>query len=163
MSGVLKANIHYLRKLRDLLYGIEISTIEYKLVRKELFVATANLSGALHRMLSEPKSKQRNRTEIYEFVVLNHVLSSNIASLTASLIQTPQIVSKEILSRLKRITEVLENSLQKIDPSTMPSDLTLLPETPNVIKETDEDLKEQLFFIQKVSEDIDKLSRKIAV
>ncbi len=163
MSGVLKANIHYLRKLRDLLYGIEISTIEYKLVRKELFVATANLSAALHRMLSEPKSKQRHRTEIYEFVVLNHVLSSNIASLTASLIETPQIVSKEILSRLKRITEVLENSLKKIDSSTLSSDKTLLPETPNFIKETDEDLKEQLFFIQKVSEDIDKLSSKIAV
>lgn len=163
MSGVLKANIHYLRKLRDLLYGIEISTIEYKLVRKELFVATANLSAALHRMLSEPKSKQRHRREIYAFVVLNHVLSSNIASLTASFIETPQTVSKEILTRLKRITEVLEKSLNKIDSTSLPADKTILPEKPVVIKETDEDLKEQLFFIQKVSEDIDKLSRKIAV
>ena len=163
MSGVLTANIHYLKKLRDIFLGMDISTLEYKLVRKELFVATANLSAALHRMLSEPKSKQLHRKEIYEFVVLNHVLSSNIASLTASFFKTQQRVSGEIISRVKRITEVLERSLKKIDPSTLAEDTKLLPETPPVIKETDADLKEQLLFIQKVSEDIDKLSSKIAV
>ena len=163
MSGVLKANIHYLKKLRDIFLGMDISTLEYKLVRKELFVATANLSAALHRMLSEPKSKQLHRKEIYEFVVLNHVLSSNIASLTASFFQTQQRVSGEIINRVKRITEILERSLKKIDSSTLPEDIKLLPESPPVIKETDADLKEQLLFIQKVSEDIDKLSSKIAV
>ncbi|MEO6681975.1 MAG: FUSC family membrane protein [Ginsengibacter sp.] len=162
MAGVLKANLHYLRKLRDLLNGVKISSIEYKLVRKELFVATANLSGALHRMLSEPKSKQLHRKEIYEFVVLNHVLSSNIASLTASFFETPQIVSKEILHRIKRITEILEDSLQKIDMNELPDNNHILTENPTVVLETDENLKEQLFFIQKVSEDIKKLSLKIS-
>ena len=162
MSGVLNANIHYLKKLRDIFLGIDISTLEYKLVRKELFVATANLSAALHRMLSEPKSKQLHRKEIYEFVVLNHVLSSNIASLAAPFFETQQRVSREIISRVKRITEVLEQSLKKIDPTTLPEDTKLLPESPPVIQETDADLKEQLLFIQKVSEDIDKLSSKIA-
>ena len=57
----------------------------------------------------------------------------------------------------------MERSLKKIDPSTLAEDTKLLPETPPVIKETDADLKEQLLFIQKVSEDIDKLSSKIAV
>lgn len=162
MSGVLNANIHYLNKIRDMFLGFDISTLEYKLVRKELFVATANLSAALHRMLSEPKSKQLHRKEIYEFVVLNHVLSSNIASLAATFFETQQRVSREIIGRVKRITEVLEHSLKKIDPSTLPGETKLLPESPPVIKETDTDLKEQLLFIQKVSEDIDKLSGKIA-
>lgn len=162
MSGVLTANIHYLKKIRDMFLGIDISTLEYKLVRKELFVATANLSAALHRMLSEPKSKQLHRKEIYEFVVLNHVLSSNIASLAATFFETQQRVSREIISRVKRITEILEHSLLKIEPTTLPEDTKLLPESPPVIKETDADLKEQLLFIQKVSEDIDKLSNKMA-
>jgi uncharacterized membrane protein YccC len=143
MSGVLTANIHYLKKLRDIFLGMDISTLEYKLVRKQLFVATANLSAALHRMLSEPKSKQLHRKEIYEFVVLNHVLSSNIASLTASFFETQQRVSGEIINRVKRITEILERSLKKIDSSSLPEDIKLLPESPPVIKETDADLKEQ--------------------
>lgn len=162
MSGVLTANIHYLKKIRDMFLGIEISTLEYKLVRKELFVSTANLSAALHRMLSEPKSKQLHRKEIYEFVVLNHVLSSNIASIAATFFETRQRVSREIISRVKRITEILEHSLKKIEPTTLPEDTKLLPESPPVINETDADLKEQLLFIQKVSEDIDKLSSKMA-
>ncbi len=162
MSGVLTANIHYLKKIRDMFLGLDISTLEYKLVRKELFVATANLSAALHRMLSEPKSKQLHQKEIYEFVVLNHVFSSNIASIASSFFETQQRVSREIISRVKRITEVLEHSLKKIDPSILPEDTKLLPESPPVIQETDPDLKEQLLFIQKVSEDIDKLSSKIA-
>lgn len=161
MCGVLTANIHYLNKIRDMFLGIDISTLEYKLVRKELFVSTANLSAGLHRMLSEPKSKQLHRKEIYEFVVLNHVLSSNIASLAATFFETQQKVSREIINRVKRITEILEHSLGKIDPTSLPESTKLLPEPVAVIKETDEDLKEQLLFIQKVSEDIDKLTNKI--
>ena len=70
MAGVLKANIHYLQKLADILCGKK-NSLEYNLARKEVFVSTANLSAAFHRMLSEPRSKQRNSREIYEFVVLN--------------------------------------------------------------------------------------------
>jgi len=84
MADVLKANIEYLGKLKIIFSGNKISSIDYKLMRKELFVSTANLAGALHRTLSEPKSKQGHVREIYEFVVLNNVLSSNIASLTAA-------------------------------------------------------------------------------
>ena len=162
MSGVLTANIHYLNKIRDMFLGIDISTLEYKLVRKELFIATANLSAALHRMLSEPKSKQLHRKEIYEFVVLNHVLSSNIASLAATFFETQQRVSREIINRVKRITEILEHSLKNIDPMKLQKEPNLITDSSPVIVETDVDLKEQLLFIQKVSEDIDKLSNKIA-
>ena len=74
MSNVLKANINYIYRLADFLRGENISPLEYKLIRKEVFLSAANLSGAFNRMLSEPKSKQRNRNEIHEFVVLNNVL-----------------------------------------------------------------------------------------
>jgi uncharacterized membrane protein YccC len=162
MAGVLKSNIHYLQKLKELFYGNKISSLDYKLVRKELFVSTANLSAALHRMLSEPKSKQRHRKEIYEFVVLNHVLSSNVASLTATVFNNEQPASKEILHRVKRSLQTLENSLGKLDASYKPDEEKEPPPTLNETVQDDPQLTGQLNFIRKVSEDIGKLSNVIA-
>ncbi len=163
MANVLKANIHYLLKLKELLFGKKISSLEYKLVRKEIFVSTANLSAALHRMLSEPKSKQLNRKEIYEFVVLNHVLSSNIASLTATMANNNLPYSKEVLKPVKRSISVLENNLNLLDNTFIPElnvtdPVFLIDEKPR----TDIQLSEQLNFIFKVSEDIGKLTKVIA-
>ena len=163
MASVLKANIHYLQKLKELLFGNKISTLDYKLVRKELFVSTANLSAALHRMLSEPKSKQLHRKEIYEFVVLNHVLSSNVASLTETMANDEQTAFKELLVRVKRSIQILEKSLGQLDKSYIPNDPEIQPPfLLNKDKHPDSQLTEQLNFIYKITEDIGKLTKVIA-
>ena len=166
MADVLKANIHYLQKLKDFFFGNKISSLDYKLVRKELFVTTANLSAALHRMLSEPKSKQLHRKAIYEFVVLNHVLSSNIASLTASIRsdeRTYAAYSRDALKPLNRAVAVLQKSLQQLDKSYDPGTTETGPASlPHDLKPPDAALIEQLDFICKVSDDIGKLTKEIA-
>lgn len=53
--------------------------------RKNALVALANLSDAFNRMLSEPKSQQKGIKQIHKFVVLNHMLTSYIAGLSAYL------------------------------------------------------------------------------
>lgn len=161
MAAVIKANIHYLQKLLLLLDGQKISTIDYKLVRKELFVSTANLSAALHRMFSEPRSRQLHRKEIYQFVVLNHVLSSNIASMAANLIETPQKVSMEIMQRVKRILSTLTESLQEINPEATASLEEQAEISESYVADTDAGLQQQLAFISRVSDDIKKLSGKL--
>lgn len=163
MPDVLKANIHYLQKMKDLFSGNKIPTLDYKLVRKELFVSTANLSAALQRMLSEPKSKQRHRKEIYEFVVLNHVLSSNVASLTAEMInQQNKKTYFEFIKPVNSSITVLEKSLQKIDNNfsiQKQSDHQNFSTTSN--KTADEQLNEQMNFIYKISGDIGKITNLI--
>jgi uncharacterized membrane protein YccC len=162
MADVLKANIHYLQKLKDLFSGNEVSTLQYKLVRKELFVSTANLSGALHRMLSEPKSKQKHRKQIYEFVVLNHVLSSNVASLTAEMIQQEPAELKEFLKPVKSSISILEESVKKLDKSYSNDNIPVISSPPVLHKKIDDPhLNEQLDFINKVSMDIGKLTNLI--
>lgn len=161
MGGVLKSNIHYLQKLKVLFFGSKISSLEYNLVRKELFVATANLSAALHRMLSEPKSKQQHQKEIYQFVVLNHVLSSNVASLTATMYNNQQPVSKAILSKLKSSIQSLEKSLEQIEERYVPSDPEMQTLLLSQNAETDPQLVEQMNFILKVADDIGKLTDTI--
>jgi uncharacterized membrane protein (TIGR01666 family) len=163
MANVLKANIHYLKKLKEILFGKKISSLDYNLVRKELFVSTANLSAALHRMLSEPKSKQKHRKEIYEFVVLNHVLSSNIASLTASAVNKERPYSKEIIQPVKRTIASLENNLSLLDNTYDESEPD--EKDPFVLQNekviSDHHMSEQLDFIYKLSEKIDKLTKII--
>jgi uncharacterized membrane protein YccC len=166
MSNVLKANIHYLQKLKDLFAGRKITTLDYNLARKELFVSTANLSAAFHRMLSEPKNKQAHRKQIYEFVVLNHVLSSNVASLTASMRDEEGFYSKEVTKPVKTSIGILEKSLQKLETSYSPRPIqarstTEVPSPEIFIKKADRQLKEQLDFICNVSINIGRMTDSI--
>lgn len=163
MASVMKANIDYLKKLRDRLGGKRMPALEYKLVRKELYVSIANLSAAFHRMLSEPKNKQQNSKKIYEFVVLNNVLSSNVASLSSSMRENElSIYPKEVVQKVQRSVTVLENTLRKFDPAYQPSlHEALGSDTTIVLKPADKHLNEQLEFILKVSSDIEKVTKEI--
>ncbi|MEO9005450.1 MAG: FUSC family membrane protein [Ginsengibacter sp.] len=166
MASVLKANIHYLQKLNDLFTGKKILSLDYKLIRKELFVSTANLSAALHRMLSEPQNKQLHKNEIYEFVVLNHVLSSNVASLTAvtNINSSSSYYSREFLKPVRNSISILESSLQQLDNTYIPGEglKSYSPVTDNTMS-PDSHLNEQLNFVYKVSADIGKLTHLISI
>ena len=163
MGSVLKANIRYLLKLADYLCGKEISVLDYKLVRKEVFLSTANLSAAFNRMLSEPKSKQRHGREIYEFVVLNHVLSSNIAGLTASLAAHDKpVYQKEPVIVVKRSIANLEDSLVHIDKNYAPVEGQIkAPGLLNVDEHKLNQLSDQLDFICKLTTKINKVTSVI--
>lgn len=163
MIKVLQANNKYLQQLAAIFYGNKLSQLEYKLVRKELYVSTANLSAAFQRMLSEPKSKQRNSQEIYEFVVLNHVLSSNIASLTASFENnSPAQFTKEALLPVKKSLLSLQESLLHLDKNSILPDNVYYDLQPSERSAAiDQHLSDQLNFILKVSGDIRKLTQKI--
>ena len=163
MVKVLQANKNYLQQLAAYFSGQIHSQLEYKLVRKELYVSTANLSAAFQRMLSEPKSKQRSSQEIYEFVVLNHVLSSNIASLTASITNKQQgMFAKEALLPVKKSITILQESLLQLDTSLTKDELAAAATNPPAADGiVDKQLTEQLNFIYKVSGDIGKITQKI--
>jgi uncharacterized membrane protein (TIGR01666 family) len=81
MVGALRANIDYFRCVTAAFAGRQATVHQYKLSRKKAFVALANLSDALSRMLSEPRSQQKSITEMHQFVVSNHMLTSHIATL----------------------------------------------------------------------------------
>jgi uncharacterized membrane protein YccC len=84
---LLKANTHYLEKLLDAVSGRPLSRTSYKLARKSVYIEQANLSSAFQRMLGEPKHRVIASENIYHFQMLNHILSSNIASLFMSFSQ----------------------------------------------------------------------------
>ena len=82
MQQVIRSNKNYFTDIAVAFIGKPVTITTYKVSRKNAFVALANLSDAFTRMLSEPKSKQKNIKPLHQFVVLNHMLTSHIATLS---------------------------------------------------------------------------------
>ncbi|GAA3922473.1 FUSC family membrane protein [Hymenobacter algoricola] len=165
MQAVLRANVSYLQKLADSLAGTPIPETDYRLTRKTVYVSSANLAAAFQRMLSEPKSKQRNSPQVHQFVVLNHILSSNIATITSAILaKNRPTYPTEGMRAVKQAMAVLSRSQKKLAPPMpgTPAETAALLD-PVQLKKADlsaDDrlLLEQLEFIQKVSTDIGRVT-----
>lgn len=169
MHDTLKANVSYVQLLLDILSGQPVGIVDYKLARKEVYVTSANLAAAFERMVSEPKHKQRNEQTIYKFVVLNHILSSNVATITSALVtDTTKKYPASTVRPVKRALFTLTDSLRRLEnqpakPDTEKSTKTTSqPDAPIMtLSAEDRLLTEQLNFIQQVSSDISKLIDQI--
>ncbi|MFC6222844.1 FUSC family membrane protein [Hymenobacter artigasi] len=167
MAAALRANLAYLRQLADRLAGRPLTSNDYRLLRKNVYVSGANLAAAFQRMLTEPKSKQHRPTESHEFVVLNHILSSNIAALTGTLREAAPAVPPFPPDSRRALTSAvaaLSKSLARIAPAAAAPIEELAAPEPNISVEAADDklLLEQLTFLQKVSGDIGKVTEVLA-
>ncbi|MHA6247229.1 FUSC family membrane protein [Pontibacter sp. CAU 1760] len=159
MQQVVRANISYLEHLAAYLAGNRRSMTEYKLARKEVYITAANLAAAFQRMTSEPKRKQGNVDKIHSFLVLNHILSSNIASVMSSLLaQQEQDYPDSYAQPVWQAVKALQQSLQQLNPTPVASATGGIAQPETVFMPSSEKeeapLQEQLAFIQKVSQDI---------
>jgi uncharacterized membrane protein (TIGR01666 family) len=163
MNGLLKANAAYMQKVVEALSGNKISMLEYKLARKEVYLNSANLSAAFQRMLSEPKSKQSSETYLHQFVVLNHILFSNIASVaTTVLSKEAKTYPEELIHLAKKSHSKIKESSKKFGDEKIPFIAKANQQSLEPIESKDDVLmKEQLQFIYTVSNDIDKTLNRI--
>lgn len=82
IATAIEKNTAWFRTVVTNFMGKPVLPTEYRVSRKEAFVALGNLSDAFTRMLAEPKWQQKNMTLIHQFVVYNHLLTSHIATLS---------------------------------------------------------------------------------
>ncbi len=80
LVAMLRANKNYFEAVTRLYTGSAV--VDFKPVRKEAFVALANLSDNFQKILSEPKAQQKNLSYYHQLVASNHILTSYIASLS---------------------------------------------------------------------------------
>ena len=164
LRDVIYANTHYLVKIADTMTGAGVNTTDYKLARKEVYVTSANLSAAFERMTSEPKRKQKKTKEVHKFVVLNHILSSYLATVASSASSNKMTAKPhpDHLKLIRRSVAVLNETDKKLggktieftaDKTTMP-----VPETQVDLTADEKLLKEQLGFINKIVNDIAKVT-----
>lgn len=163
MRDTLAANVHYLQKLADLLSGEKVEITEYKLARKNVYVSSANLAAAFQRMLSEPKNKQRNSKEVHRFVVLNHILSSNISTVASAMLESKRsYYPNESQQQAKSSLTVLQSSLIRFGIKNGVAAEAKKPAANSKIaapaQPGDKQLTEQLAFINKLTRDIEKVT-----
>ncbi|WP_395802652.1 FUSC family membrane protein [Daejeonella sp.] len=162
MREVLIANYKYLHHVAEELAGNKNDVISYKLVRKDVYVSSANLGSAFQRMLSEPKSKQLKIKDHYKFVVLNHMLSSYIATLITNLHQANSIkLESEHIKLIRKSLFSLSEVIKKLDsPEFKELEISLIEPNQDLIQANESILlKEQLELINKLILDISKLSQ----
>jgi hypothetical protein len=81
LRQILHANKNYFRDVSSSFVGKAVGITQYKLSRKQAYVALANISDALNQMLAEPKRKQKNAADLHQLVVLNYMMASHTATL----------------------------------------------------------------------------------
>jgi uncharacterized membrane protein (TIGR01666 family) len=189
MIGILEANAAYFRDVSAAFLGRPVTITQYKLSRKESFVALANLSAAFNRILSEPRSKGKQADKMHQFVVSNHMLTSHIATLAYYALSMPekyvdpvyQPVINVLLMRLENTIAFLRERSVTDEGSTGKEELRILNEKMNALMDQRKaelergimasDIRRQLSgfkpvvdqfnFIAKVTADIEKLSRSL--
>jgi uncharacterized membrane protein YccC len=174
LAATLRANLAYLRQLADRLAGREVPLTTYRLLRKDVYVASANLAAAFQRMLSEPRRTRRQPTEVHRFVVLNHILSANISALTTTLeeeVGPSPTVPPEGRRALTSAQAALSKSLARLaapaEADRYPAAFTsgLADVRADSLAATaaspDRSLTEQLAFLQKVSSDLSKVTEAL--
>ncbi len=77
----IKSNRDYLKEISALYNKKGEIPVSYRLARKEAFIEIGNLMASFQRMVQEPKSKQRQLSQVYKLAVMNHTLLSSLASL----------------------------------------------------------------------------------
>jgi len=159
MQGIVRANSIYLQKIIEVLSGFELNMLEYKLARKDVYLRSANISATFQRMLSEPKSKQGAERDIHQFVVLNHILFSNIANLSSSVLgRERRIYPAELVLTGKKALNKLNECRKQLDDSASIGVPFLKKELQVGPRMTADDMfmQQQLQFIYKLTSDLEK-------
>ncbi|QDH79230.1 FUSC family protein [Echinicola soli] len=165
-TKVLNANLEYFAMIIGRFDAGAFDEVAYRLARRKVYLQSANLSAAFQRMLDEPKSKQKNKQDLHQFVVLNHILSSYFSTLSSSLVRSDVVLSShEQIVKIKRIRNYLLRSVENLGGKGEVLDFTVLEHEDRLLKLTDSAetslLSEQLQLIQKTCSDLEKLSRKM--
>lgn len=169
MRQTLMANYQYLRKLADRLSGNTIDQMEYKLIRKDVYVSTANISSSFQRMLSEPKSKQRNVRNISKFIVLNHKLSSYTATILAIADQGNYQINAQQVKEVRKALFILWEGivlLQEPNEEEFTEPEIIFPPNKANIEDEQSDqrlITEQLILLEKTAGDILRVCQDVNI
>lgn len=173
MRNLLVANYRYIAQALQIIAGSPPDITSFKLARKDVYIATANMGSAFQRLITEPKRKRKNAKELNKFVVLNHVFSSFSVTLLQSVRQADSsALTGEQVKLLRKILYSLAQTIKAIQPEDDPrltaDDFTEIEVSiPDHLDENNTDseeqrlITEQLSFIHRVALDLNKTSSKL--
>jgi uncharacterized membrane protein (TIGR01666 family) len=169
MRKLMIANYHYIAQALQIIGGSKPDVTSYKLARKEMYVATANMGSAFQRLITEPKSKQKNAKEINKFVVFNHILSSYSVTLLNLVRHADQTaLTGEHVKSIRKTLFLLSQSIRNMEAEegqlefqdvevSIPSNL----DDNNIDSSENKLITDQLNFLNRIAQDIHKTCQKL--
>ena len=131
IEDMLEANKAYFLSVASFFIGKPLDVDEFKLRRKNAFIALANLSDNFQRMLSDPKRQQVKLEEFHQFVVTSNLLCSYIASLSYyAQGEDKRYVSDEftiVYSQIQQNFETVQKAFKREDAENAGAVLRQLP------------------------------------
>lgn len=167
MRNLLIANYNYLTKALQMLNGEELTITDYKLARKEVYIASANMGSTFHRMLTEPKWRQKYTKEVNRFVILSHIFSSHVANFLVQVHEADNSVyNKEHVRLLRKILTETDKTIALLPQNEEHpfAPLNHYPELKQAGENEEEDsilIMEQLQFLNKIAGDIYKVTQEL--
>lgn len=173
MRKLLIANYRYIGQALQIIAGSPPDITAFKLARKDVYIATANMGSAFQRLITEPKSKRKNAKELHKFVVLNHIFSSFSVTVLNLVRQVDNsALTGEQVKLIRRTLYLLAQTIKSIEPDEgTPWDaadfVEIEVDIPDNLDENNVDsdeqrlITEQLNFIQRIAVDLHKNSQKI--
>lgn len=170
MRNLLIANYNYIAQAIQVLAGNTLSITNYKLARKEVYIASANMGSTFQRMLTEPKWRQKHTKEMNRFVILNHILSSYSANLLTQVNQADiATFNSDHVKLLKRTLGELEKAIVLLPSNPEIENNFKINEDFPLLKEPIQDeedsklITEQLQFLSKISGDLQRVTSELSV
>lgn len=174
MRKLLIANYNYIAQALHIIAGSPLDITQYKLARKEVYIATANMGSAFQRLITEPKNKQKFAKELNKFVVLNHILSSYSVTLLNNVRQADnsaltgdhvKLIRKTLFSLAQSIKSIIPiNWGDSSDDTPFLEAEVSIPEDLDANNMDSDELRlitDQLTFLNRIAVDLNKLSEKL--
>jgi len=92
----------------------------YRLTRKNVHIAFANLGNAFQRMMMEPKAQQRYVPELNELLVQSHALASQITAAAPLVAALATPAHAQFLEPLQRALSVVRDNLHLAENADAP-------------------------------------------
>lgn len=165
LKDVAKANYLYIQQVFAIMQGGKWDELAYKLMRKQLYLSTANLRGVVAHMFTEPKAQQAKLQDLQRLVLLNYKLSIHFASLIHQIRQMPKgKISDVHLQKANQAYQELYRVLLIFSPKTKasaPQEYVSVLESTGADHEQAQVLSEQLGLIFRRSKDLYEQSLKV--
>jgi uncharacterized membrane protein (TIGR01666 family) len=191
MGKVLTDALLYYQSVSSVFTGKPFEEKATQLLRRNSWVSLANLSDAFNRMLSEPKSKQKNIEYLHQFVVAVHMLNAHIATLSYYIESLQaEYISEDYTPVINASTQTLQQAKKILEQKTgdeIPSkpdmaQIRILDQRVNeLVRKRQEELRagkmesdtgkllstfksitDQFYFIYKIGVDVEKVCLKLS-
>ncbi len=167
LTQSLKSTINYINAFKEQYADKKGSESNLQMSRQNAYIAVGNLMACYQRLIQEPKSKQKNKTELYDIALLNQSTVGAITSLS-SFLEINQDKTQPNFDLLKIAIQNIENTITNISNKNNGSKSTNVILSPtldtNNPKTDSEDYQiiiKQLTWINSLTNKIEEESRNI--